>query len=82
MMNDYNKNISRSNNTCNSNSSIGSSRNRTNSNPNHSDSSDSSITGVVVVPPSCSSERDATVAFFRKQNACGFSETVHLQSHV
>ena len=67
MRNDYNKNISRSNNTCNSNSSIGSTRNRSNSNRSDSNSSsNSNITAVLVVLPICSSERDATLAFFRK----------------
>jgi hypothetical protein len=66
MRNDYNKNISRSNTTCNSNISIGSTRNRSNSNRSNSNSSNSSITGVLVVPPICSSERDATPSFFRK----------------
>ena len=60
MRNDYNKNISRNNNTYNSNSSIGSTRNRSNSNS----TSNSSITGVLVVLPICSSERDATPVFF------------------
>ena len=69
MRSDYNKNISRTcNNTCNINSSIGSTSNRSNSNR-----SNSSITGVLVVLPICSSERDATLAFL---------ETVHVQSHV
>ena len=62
--NDYNKNMIRSNNTCNSDSSIGSTRNRSNSNRSNSNSSSSSITGVLVVLPICSSERDATPAFF------------------
>ena len=66
MRNDYNKNISRtSNNTCNSNSSIGSTSNRNNNNRSNSNSSsNSSITGVLVVLPICSSEGDATLAFF------------------
>ena len=64
MRNDYNKNISRSNTTCNSNISIGSTRNRSNSNRSNSNSSNSSITGVLIVPPIGSSERDATPVFF------------------
>ena len=66
MRNDYHKNIDCSNNTCNSNSSIGSTRNRSNSNRNNSNNSTSSITGVLVVPPICSSERDATLVFSRQ----------------
>ena len=84
MRNDYNKNISRtSNNTCNSTSSIGSTRNRIDSNRSKSNSSSNSIIGVLVVLPICSSERDATPAFvLGKPNACRFSEPVHLQSRV
>ena len=67
MRSDYNKNISRtSNNTCNSTSSIGSTSNRSNSNRSNSNSSSNSIIGVLVVLRICSSERDATAAFFRK----------------
>ena len=64
MRNDYNKNISRSNNTCNSNSSIGSTRNLTNSNHSNSNSSNSSIAGILVMLPLCSSDKDRTVVFF------------------
>ena len=69
MRNDYNKNISRtSNNTCNLNSSIGSTSNRSNSNRSNSNSSSSStsISGILVMLPIFSSERDATHALFRK----------------
>ena len=83
MRNDCNKNISRtSNNTCNSTSSIGNTKNRSNKNRSNSNSRSNSIIGVLVVLPICSSEREATHVFLEKQNACGFSETVHLQSHV
>ena len=84
MRNDYNKNISRtSNNTCNSTSSIGSTRNRSNGNRSNSNSSSNSIIGVLVVLPICSLERDATLFFFlEKQNACDCFETSQLQSRV
>ena len=77
-MSESNKNISRnSNNTPKRNSNISSTSNRSN---NYSSSN--SISSILVKSPICSSERDATPVFLEKQNACGFSETVHLQSHV